>query len=133
MKAGRWIWWLVTRASGGGLALFGCSGILGIEHATLRAHADSGAAGREDCLNGVDDDGNGLVDCAYPACGAAGFACAPAPPDGWSLVAMYRYEYKRAPSTAPCAAPSRHLTGLAAPIAPAECGACMCNLAPYCS
>ncbi len=37
----------------------------------------------EDCTNGVDDDCNGAIDCADPACDA-GFACVAAPPAGWS-------------------------------------------------
>jgi len=42
----------------------------------------------EDCTNGVDDDCNGLADCADPSCTMAGFACtAAAIPTGWSLVA----------------------------------------------
>ncbi|HXU06702.1 MAG TPA: hypothetical protein VN903_37355 [Polyangia bacterium] len=36
----------------------------------------------ENCRNGVDDDGNGLVDCADPACAA--YACVAAAPSGWS-------------------------------------------------
>jgi hypothetical protein len=47
--------------------------------------ADAGGAkGEEDCANGNDDDGDGLVDCADPDCAARGFACWPAPPAGWS-------------------------------------------------
>ena len=34
--------------------------------------------GGEDCLNGVDDDGDQQADCADPKCVAAGFACMPA-------------------------------------------------------
>jgi hypothetical protein len=42
----------------------------------------------EDCLNGIDDDCNGLIDCADPACSNAGFFCtAAAIPAGWTLVA----------------------------------------------
>jgi hypothetical protein len=43
----------------------------------------------EDCLNGIDDDCDGLVDCADPACSNAGFFCtAAAIPTGWTLVAF---------------------------------------------
>lgn len=42
----------------------------------------SGAAiGGEQCLNGVDDDGDALADCADPKCTDAGFACLPMPAD----------------------------------------------------
>ncbi len=42
----------------------------------------SSSAG-EDCTNGLDDDDNGLSDCADPVCG--GYVCVPAPPafEGW--------------------------------------------------
>jgi hypothetical protein len=40
----------------------------------------------EVCNDGVDNDCNGKIDCADPAC-SVGFVCAPAAPAGWSLVA----------------------------------------------
>jgi hypothetical protein len=43
----------------------------------------------EDCTNGIDDNCNGLVDCADPACTTAGFACTAATvPAGWTYVAF---------------------------------------------
>jgi hypothetical protein len=85
------------------IGFLGC-GLSGLDSETLarnEAGADatsSGDAGRdarsegcgkvEDCANGVDDDCNGLVDCADPACMKAGFACtAGEVPTGWTLVA----------------------------------------------
>jgi hypothetical protein len=41
----------------------------------------------EICNNGVDDDCNGLVDCADPQCQALGWTCMPAVPSSWVLVA----------------------------------------------
>lgn len=41
----------------------------------------------EICNNGVDDDCNGLVDCADPQCQSLGWACMPAVPASWVLVA----------------------------------------------
>jgi hypothetical protein len=38
----------------------------------------------ENCTNGVDDNCDGLVDCADPQCKSAGFTCDAAPPTGWS-------------------------------------------------
>jgi hypothetical protein len=52
---------------------------------------DSGDAcqATENCTNGVDDDCNGLVDCADPHCTMAGFACtAAAIPSGWTFIAF---------------------------------------------
>jgi hypothetical protein len=45
-------------------------------------------AGAEDCTNGVDDDCNGLTDCADPACTQMGFACVDPAPGGWAYVAL---------------------------------------------
>jgi len=44
--------------------------------------------GPENCTNGIDDDCNGLTDCADPACSSAGYACVPPMPNGWSFVAF---------------------------------------------
>jgi hypothetical protein len=40
-----------------------------------------GGAVETNCVNGLDDDGDGLTDCEDPDCKA--FACVPAPPAGW--------------------------------------------------
>jgi hypothetical protein len=42
----------------------------------------------EICTDGIDNDCNGLVDCADPACAQAGYTCVAQPPPGWSLVAF---------------------------------------------
>src|SRR5262245_29671494 len=43
----------------------------------------------EDCTNGVDDDGDGAVDCEDPDCAGAAFTCvAPAPAD-WNGPAIF--------------------------------------------
>src|SRR5437773_2281567 len=44
--------------------------------------ADACATQESDCLDGVDNDCNGLVDCADPACGA-GFRCVADAPSTW--------------------------------------------------
>jgi MYXO-CTERM domain-containing protein len=36
-----------------------------------------GATGSEDCMNGADDDGDGLIDCADPECASAGYCSGP--------------------------------------------------------
>jgi hypothetical protein len=46
----------------------------------------------EDCQNGVDDDCNGLIDCADPTCQTRGYACVPPWPSGWTPVALYDQE-----------------------------------------
>jgi hypothetical protein len=55
---------------------------------TSDAAAGDGCKPTEDCTNGIDDNCNGLVDCADPACMTTGFACtAAAIPPGWTFVA----------------------------------------------
>jgi hypothetical protein len=52
------------------------------------AHPDVDACGTvEICNNGIDDNCNGLVDCADPQCQDAGWVCTPEVPSGWALVA----------------------------------------------
>jgi len=55
------------------------------------AAVDAGSCtprGAEDCTNGVDDDCNGLTDCADTACTSGGFECVPSVPSGWSYAAL---------------------------------------------
>ncbi|MBK7581490.1 MAG: hypothetical protein IPI67_14930 [Myxococcales bacterium] len=48
-----------------------------------------GGGGPENCTNGVDDDGDGKIDCEDTDC-QAGFTCAPSLPTGWvGPVAMF--------------------------------------------
>ena len=57
--------------------------------ATREAGASDACASVEDCTNGIDDDCNGAIDCADPAC-QAGYACVPTTPAGWlGPVALY--------------------------------------------
>jgi hypothetical protein len=44
--------------------------------------ADKGPLGPEDCQNGFDDNGDGLVDCEDPKC-QQGYQCVASPPAGW--------------------------------------------------
>jgi hypothetical protein len=51
--------------------------------------AGDGCQPTENCTNGIDDNCDGLVDCADPTCKTAGFACTAASiPQGWTLVAF---------------------------------------------
>ncbi|MBI4953292.1 MAG: hypothetical protein HY908_14770 [Myxococcales bacterium] len=47
------------------------------------ATGGAGGAGLENCLDGVDNNGDSHVDCADPQCSAVGFACRPEPGPGW--------------------------------------------------
>jgi len=79
----------------------------------------------EQCNNGLDDDGNELIDCADPAC-MESYRCVPVAPAGWSgPTIMYRGEDD--PPLCPSAWHIFQLTGgadFAAP--PADC-ACTCK------
>jgi hypothetical protein len=76
-----------------------------------------------DCLDGIDNDCNGLVDCADPAC-TAGYVCAELPTDGgFEGTAIY------APTRAtPCPStyPTQTDTFEGLLTTPAECSACSC-------
>jgi hypothetical protein len=88
---------------------------------------DSGADACEpietNCLDGIDNNCNGLTDCADPAC-TAGFECVPAAAGGWSGYAIYD-------DTRTTACPSTYPTqddtfeGLIS--SPATCSSCVCT------
>jgi hypothetical protein len=44
--------------------------------------------GPEDCTNGIDDNCDGLTDCADPACMQQQYTCVAPPPGGWKFVAF---------------------------------------------
>ncbi|HZU84709.1 MAG TPA: hypothetical protein VE987_17385 [Polyangiaceae bacterium] len=56
--------------------------VVGPDDGPIEASSACVPTGPENCTNGVDDDCNGLVDCADPACGA--YTCAAPVPAGWS-------------------------------------------------
>jgi hypothetical protein len=56
--------------------------------------------GPENCTNGIDDDCNGLTDCADPACTTQGYACVAAPSAaGWDFVPFDLMAQPGCPST----------------------------------
>jgi hypothetical protein len=82
--------------------------------------------GPENCTNGIDDDCNGLIDCADPACAA--YTCVPPVPVGWvGPVALWQAANPATPPAcqANYGAPLDQTSGLNAP--PATCGACTCG------
>ena len=94
---------------------------------------DAGAEGStppppEDCLDGVDDDGDGLVDCQDPQCVDAGYTCVDAPPQGWDGVAVNRRDPADptvAPGCGDAGTATIYYEGLAA--APTACAPCACS------
>jgi hypothetical protein len=57
------------------------------------------ATGPESCTNGIDDDCNGLTDCADPACTTQGYACVTPAPNGWDNVAFDATSQAGCPAT----------------------------------
>src|ERR1700759_428939 len=87
---------------------------------------DAAAASAERCFDGIDNNGDGLVDCADPSCASVA-GCVAAVPWGWTgHTALYDGAIAGAPS---CAAPfatavmpgNAELTA-----APSSCAACVC-------
>jgi hypothetical protein len=82
--------------------------------------------GTEDCLDGADNDGNSLVDCADPAC-TPGYQCVPQAPSPYTGYLRTRGDVYNAAAGPACpdgSAPTRYSTG---PAGPAECSPCTCG------
>jgi hypothetical protein len=98
------------------------SGAGGAGGAGPSATASTGCAGTpEVCDNGVDDDCNGLADCADPACSAPtdAHACVAAAPPGWALTVVV-------PGMSPC--PAGYDTPIVvAPAPPSAGNTCDCT------
>jgi len=83
----------------------------------------------EDCLNGIDDNGDGKVDCEDPQC-QADYECVDPPPTGWTVpgyVAVYEGATGNTPPDCPSDMPTKVYSGNATLIAqPAVCMPCGC-------
>lgn len=87
---------------------------------------DAPRAAEANCFDGVDDNGDGLADCADPTCADVA-TCVAEVPAGW---AGYDHLFDGSGSTPSCAAPFTQTispggSGLTAE--PASCGACSCG------
>lgn len=94
------------------------------------------AGGPENCTNGIDDNCDGLIDCADPLCvpdsGFQGYICVPTPPTGWiAPVAVYDFTTAggSAPTPPPCSGnyPDRAFIGHDDPMPPASTCSCTCG------
>jgi hypothetical protein len=81
------------------------------------------ATGPEQCTNGVDDDCNGLTDCADPACQTQGYTCVVPAPNGWDTVAFDATSQAGCPTGLTQKKVDVDPTNLSAP---AQCG-CACT------
>lgn len=87
------------------------------------SHAD-GCGGPEICTDGIDNDCNGLIDCADPACTQLGYACVQPVPSGWSYDAV---DMTDGGASCPAGYDSGTLV-VSASGEPATCG-CSCDVA----
>jgi hypothetical protein len=63
------------------------------------APSDACDAATEICNNGIDDNCNGLIDCADPQCAQQGYVCTPATvPPGWELVGYAESSHPSCPT-----------------------------------
>jgi hypothetical protein len=89
------------------------------------AGASGGPISGEDCTDGVDNDGNGLIDCADPAC-QPDYECVPAAPSGWQGY----YQVKTGPPASPveaCPDGSMPEQYDHEPGGPVSCNPCSCG------
>ncbi|HEY0195851.1 MAG TPA: hypothetical protein VGC42_32275 [Kofleriaceae bacterium] len=111
--------------------IMGCS-----DHEAARALPDGGGsvggppeqAEERDCFDGLDNDGDGMVDCADPSCAAIA-TCVADVPAGWNGHAMlYDGDASAAPPGCSGLWTSELVAGNSAPsAAPASCSACACG------
>ncbi|WP_437524977.1 hypothetical protein WME79_37085 [Sorangium sp. So ce726] len=81
----------------------------------------------EDCLDGIDTDGDGAVDCEDPDC-QLDFECVDAPVSGWSgALRVQKVRSPAATAPGPCPGGKPPAVYHAGPSAP-ECAACQCEL-----
>jgi hypothetical protein len=82
--------------------------------------------GPEACLDGADNDGDGMTDCEDSDCNA-GYECVDAPPEGWD--GLYRVTQTSQPGSMPvaCDGGTSPETYFAGPAGPAECTPCTCS------
>ena len=79
----------------------------------------------ENCTNGIDDNCDGLVDCAQPSCQMAGYACEGSPPAGWSGPDLF-WTGAAGTTAPPCPAGYQAMNGYAGPTGSNDSCACTC-------
>jgi hypothetical protein len=106
-------------------------GAKSIDGATLPDGAEppDGCQPNENCANGTDDDCNGLVDCADPAC-QEGFTCVEATPAGWSGPGIFFASSDATTASLPACPPAYSVDavdGVNDPSAPPAACQCACG------
>jgi hypothetical protein len=92
--------------------------------------ATSNTTPSEDCGNGVDDDGDGKIDCADEDCAAR--TCLATAPAGWSGPAVLYVGSKKPPACSGDYAQAAMHGGTAASADAAQCSSCSCNAPASC-
>lgn len=103
----------------------GTGGSSGQSSSSSSASSSSGSGMPEDCLDGLDNDLDGDIDCADADC-TTGFVCTDEAPQGWTSVAIEQ-GMGAAPPAAPCVDGSLAEALFTGPAGPAECSACTCG------
>jgi hypothetical protein len=116
-------------SGGGGMGSGGMGGGGGASSsASSSSSGGGGMPGGEDCLNGLDDNADGLIDCADPNCQPVA-SCVPSVPFGWSgFAALFEGVQAQEPAC-PAVFPSPNpYVGHHTPIGgSASCSACSCD------
>ena len=86
---------------------------------------NTGGSAPEDCLDGIDNDGNSLTDCADPAC-QQDYECVPEAPSNWTGFAYVAMVTLPAPTVAPCPDSAPPDLYYSKPGGPALCDSCNC-------
>lgn len=87
--------------------------------------SSSGQSGSENCLDGIDNDGDSDIDCADSDC-TADYTCVEALPNGWTL-ARVEQGAGIAPPAGACDDGSSPYVVFTEPAGPAECTKCECG------
>ncbi len=117
-----------TGGVGGSAGASGSGGTAGASGSAGQSGAggSGGGTGNENCTNGIDDDGDKLIDCEDPDCKGAGYLCQTIPA-GWSgPLALYTGDYSKSPPACDTLYPNAFLTAYLDPSVPAGCQ-CTCG------
>ncbi len=93
------------------------------------AGGGAGAGSAENCLDGADGDGDGMIDCADPDC-APGYACVDAPADGWpGVLRIQRVNPPTGEAAPACPGGATAASYWAGPAGTPDCVPCTCTWA----
>lgn len=87
--------------------------------------SSSGSGTTEDCLDGLDNDQDGAIDCADDDC-TVGFTCTDEAPTGWTSVTLDQGT-GAPPAPTPCIGGTIAESLFTGPAGPPECSACTCG------